>query len=74
MQKIFFYQVYTNLDYVYTTYRRVKKYKFSQSINMYVNPYHVKREMRFSSGAGTILHISFSAKYKYINIPIFMCL
>ena len=38
MCKIFLYQVYTNLVYVLSKYRRVKNYKFAWSINTYVNP------------------------------------
>ena len=38
MQKIFLYQVYTNLGYVPPTYRRVKNYEFALSIKTYVNP------------------------------------
>ena len=46
MRKIFLYKVYTNLAYVPLTYRRIKKYNFSQSIKTYVNTQQVKREMR----------------------------
>ena len=57
---MFLYQVYTKLAYVPPKYRIFINYDFSLSIETCVSHWHIETEMRFSSGAGTTLILSYN--------------